>query len=335
MNCNYSNDKLSDTEIYRIENQCKLQNHIDNSESLLNIIKADEAYIYDNSFTFQQLKNFFEKIKLHYNHNNNNKEINVNEQIREKINQMIIGGNGWCCREINIANIFADQFTVIKISFGGSEECPFKSPDDKKYRGYEYGSHDWIFVNNNTEKIMHIGDLLFHQITEHHFFQGSESKYRIDPKNLINFFGLKKDLSYESDIEITYYWSEKRMYTKIKHDYPETYYSPDIKSEYDSYIRILLPDFNPDSDPDPDKYGRTEYGKNIIVKFNNHIILYKNDYGDIPYQINGIMYIMSFSAEDKEDVNKNKQSGNFAIGIYLFEKKQFTKITDNEMKFLL
>jgi hypothetical protein len=123
MNCNYSNDKLSDTEIHRIENQCKLQNHIDNSESLLNIIKADEASIYDNGFTFQQLKNFFEKIKLHYNHNiKNNKQVNVSEHIREKINQMKIGGNRWYYREINTANIFADQFTVIKISFGGSEE---------------------------------------------------------------------------------------------------------------------------------------------------------------------------------------------------------------------
>jgi hypothetical protein len=186
---------------------------------------------------------------------------------------------------------------------------------------------------------MHIGDLLFHQITEHHFFQGSDSKYRIDPKNPINFFGLKKDLSYESDIEITYYWAEKNMYTKIKNNYPETYYSPDIKSEYDSHIRILLPDSDydpdPDSDPDSDKYERTEYGKNIIIKFNNHIIIYKNDYGDIPYQINGLIYIISFSAEDKEDVEKNQQSGNFAIGIYLFEKKQITKITDNELNFSL
>ena len=88
MNCNYSNDKLSDSEIYRIENQCKTQHHISETESLINLIKADETYIYQNGFTFEQLKNFFEKIKLHFKSNikNDTQEIKLNDLVIDPIN---------------------------------------------------------------------------------------------------------------------------------------------------------------------------------------------------------------------------------------------------------
>mgnify|MGYP000100209480 CR=1 FL=1 len=46
---------------------------------------------------------------------------------------------------------------------------------------------------------MLIGDLLFHQIAKHHFFQGKESKYRVEPEKLIKLFNIQSGKDYSTD----------------------------------------------------------------------------------------------------------------------------------------
>ena len=174
---------------------------------------------------------------------------------------------------------------------------------------------------------MHIGDLLFHQITEHHFFQGLESKYRIDPKRLIGFFGLDKDISYKSEIETYYYWPEPKIYSYVKKYHPDKYFSPYIKPDYPN---IILPEPNYDSNT----YMLTNYNKNIIVEFDNHLIVYKNDYGTIPYKAkyDSLTYNIIFNGEENNIIC---ECDYYAIGIYHFEKHQAIRPTENEKKFRL
>lgn len=318
--CNIATDKLSDAEISRIETQCKVQHHIAETASLRDQIKADEEVVFRYGFTFEQLGNFFEKIKAHYSCTE--KEVDIKDvlsgDVIEKLKKFKIGGPGWCCWGSGKKMIFGNQIFVFKITWGGAEECPFQSPEDKRYNGYKYGSHDWVFANLATNEVMHIGDLLFHQIAEHHFFQGPESKYRVDPEQLIKFFGLKNNLTYETEKESFWYWSISSITSSVRKDSPDKEYSPHTADN----ILVKL----------PEKYKRTVYGRNIVIEYANEhgdeLVIYKNERYNIPSIIgDALLHEREFcDYSDKDE---------YYIGIYHYMKCQSNRTTDNEMKFIL
>lgn len=207
MQCNVTNDLLTENDWIQIESECIKRHHLHESNKLTHIIKNDNDVMKNYDITFDQLKDFFKKIKYHFSANLKNKE--EKNDGHSQIIQNLLPKNtaGWCCWGSNCVKIFNNKITVFKITWGGAETCSFKSPEDTKYHGCEYGSHDWIFINNDTDKAMHIGDLLFHQISEHHFFQDSYSDYRVDPKQLIELFCLKPNMNYKTDIVESYVWN--------------------------------------------------------------------------------------------------------------------------------
>jgi hypothetical protein len=209
INCNESNDVITTDEFNEIELCCKKQNHIQETDSLQSIIKTDEDTLVSLGITFEQLEDFFEKIKFHFAHYANKDEkpnVTLSEEEKNLINSFKIGGSGWCGWGNSCCELFGN-FVVFRVVWGGAETCPFQSKLDKRYHGYEYGDRDWIFLNRNTLKAIHIGDLLFHQITKHHFFQSPTSTYRVDPTTLINFFSLAPGVSYKTDISTKQKWS--------------------------------------------------------------------------------------------------------------------------------
>lgn len=201
-------------EYLRIENLCKKQKHIADDDNLNVIISEDEQTLEELGITFKQLEDFFEKLMYHFS--KGNEILLTNDQI-EKINSLGIGSPQWYLSKKKIVSIFNDELIVIKITWGGAEPCPFQSLDDKKYYGYEYGSHDWIFINSITNDVLHVGDLLFHQIVKHHFFQGKNSKYRVDPLRLITFFNLETGIDYSSDFVEKKKWvvTSNQLYNNI------------------------------------------------------------------------------------------------------------------------
>jgi hypothetical protein len=330
--CNYATNELSEAEISRIEAQCKEQRHITETSSLLDLIKADEEVVRTYGFTFEQLGNFFRKIQMHFyrNINDDKTEVVLSDAVSEKLSQIKLGGPGWSCWSNNRTTIFNGQITVIRVTWGGAERCPFQSTEDDRYHGYEYGSHDWMFINNltlatrglerqvPTEEIMHIGDLLFHQISVHHFFQHPESKYRVDPEKLIKFFGLKNNLSYEVETETYEYWTIKSEITCLKKFYPDNFYSPDPSMTTERFSAFTLPDV----------YKRTVYGKNIVVEYGDTMIIYKNECANFPDHMSDICKKIVYRTE-------YESSGVYSIGIYELEKKKASRSTDKEMTFSL
>lgn len=209
INCHYSNDKINEDEWNRIELQCKEQKHLAKNDKLRDIIESDEKTLESYGITFKQLKDFFKKIKYHFYHqmsNNVNYQINKNE--RKLLKTLKIDSNSFPY-SWNYTKIFNGKLIIGFSIWDGAEICPFKSDLDKQYHGYEYGDTDWFFIKTDTNEVMHIGDLLFHQINTHHFFQSPESLYRADPAKIISFFSLKTGMDYITDFIISKKWCQE------------------------------------------------------------------------------------------------------------------------------
>lgn len=197
--CNMKNGDISDEEFCNIESKCKKQKHIDERENLKTLIDSDFKKLEDVNIDIDAIKNYIQKILLHF-------DICPNSISREPYNDIIkkvfskLNTKGWTCWMICTKKIFNDKLTVIQITWGGAEPCPFKSQLDKEYRGYDYGSVDYIFVKEDG-KYMHMSSLLMHQIEKHNFFQGFDSPYRVSPIDFVKFFNLKPNIDYRSDFD--------------------------------------------------------------------------------------------------------------------------------------
>jgi len=180
---------VDDVEYTRISDQCKKQNHIFVNDNLMEIIDNDRKTLDNFGITFNQLNVLFDAIKKNFkdapSYKMESNEIDIMKKYHDHIST--VGTSSL---------IFDKKFVVVNIEWMGAEKCPFQSLDDKKYYGHEYGSTDWFFLKKETGKSMHIGDLLFHQIIQHHFFQSPLSDYRVDPEKLINFFDLKPGVDF-------------------------------------------------------------------------------------------------------------------------------------------
>lgn len=78
---------------------------------------------------------------------------------------------------------------VVEVAFcAGRQVCPWSS--DIHHRqctaggGVEYDSCDWLIRNLRSRQVMCGPGLIVHLIRDHHFFEGVESPYRVDPAEL-------------------------------------------------------------------------------------------------------------------------------------------------------
>ena len=207
INCNYSNDRLDENEWERIQTQCVKQKHIGPNDNLQTIINTDTQTLANAGITFNQLEDLFVTFKLlakkHKSSFSHYPDI-IKKYFDDKSDNFFkLNKSGWCCwcMSYHQFEMFGSKYFVIRYTWGGAETCPFQSVEDKKYHGYEYGSHDWLIWNLDSSKFMHIGDLLFHQITAHQFFQAPGSAYRVEPAKLIELFGLKPGVEYKVPIK--------------------------------------------------------------------------------------------------------------------------------------
>jgi hypothetical protein len=304
INCNHENLLLESDEWSRIEGQCKKQKHICESDDLKTIIENDERTVREYGITFDQLSDFFDKVKYHYYKKINCDELyNLSQEELNIFEQYKIGGSGWCSHGFKVVRIFNDKIIVGRVTWGGAETCPFQSLEDSRYHGYEYGSHDWIFLNALTKESMHIGDLLFHQISKHHFFQSHSSKYRVDPLKLISLFGLKPDISYKTEIITSKLWTSDGSCSCSRRFYPDKLYS---------LVDIVRGD-------KPNNLKHENYGSNDLYYNYAQAFLVVNKILDgIPCHIDGIKFDFDCTCED-------------LIGCYSYKKRNFSQTTEREM----
>ncbi len=199
--CNYPNDQLSGVEWSRIERQCKSQRHLAKNENLKDRIQEDAKTLAELGITCKQIGDFMRTIKYRfskYRELNNHGEMSRDEKKLVKINT----GMNFAYKGV----ILDGRYEVFYLAWMGAEECPFQSPLDKKYHGYEYGYCDWGFHKVGTDEWFRYGDLLMHEIEAHGFFQSEGSHYRVDPKEFIEFFELKPGVDYSPNIEEIEVW---------------------------------------------------------------------------------------------------------------------------------
>jgi hypothetical protein len=213
--CNVSNDELSSDKWTRIQLECIKNNHLGKGENIFDIIEHDNQILKSYGISHKQIYDFFMKITYHFDNNmgiHNLSLTNIDKQhikkIREREIKRFINLNEKHYQCIFKIKIFNDNLEVIRITWGGADMCLFQSISDKKYHGYEYGSHDWIFHDVKNDTWFYIADLLFHQIGKHNFFQGFDSNFRVNPHELIKFFRLKPDEDYSTEKNKVPKWDE-------------------------------------------------------------------------------------------------------------------------------
>lgn len=109
---------------------------------------------------------------------------------------LLTAGAQWSCQNKWEATV-DDHLLVSVVSWGGAQECPFKSPDDDSYYGYKYGADDVLVLNLKLQQWARYSSLLPHMIKHHHFFEGQNSTYRADPQRLAEVLEVKPGIDYK------------------------------------------------------------------------------------------------------------------------------------------
>lgn len=290
----------------RIESQCKNKKHIGEKDNLKNIIETDEKILQSHGITFDQLQNFFEKIRYHfYKQIENSKKYYMTKNEKILTNNLKIGGSGWCQRSYDCSKIFGGKLIVAIVIWGGAETCPFQSKLDKCYHGYEYGDSDWIFIRPDTNEAMHIGDLLFHQINVHHFFQSPASCYRVDPEKLIKFFNIQPNVDYTTEFDIKTEWCPTGEHSSSRDINESATKKWKIKKYELAYFK-------------QEKIAHIEHDLNDIYYSNKRVTIIVNDMNTLPLPIIVNGHVVPFN-----------EKANF-VGSKSYELKEIKTVTENE-----
>ncbi len=185
-----------------IESRCRSDKMLSENEELSKLIKSDEKTVADLGITFQQISNFFEYLVLYCN-SKYAIDFKFEFKFKDNIDRAYWNLNYSKSIKIKLNEI---EYNVLIYSWNGSASCPF---ENKCIDGY--GSKDYFIYRCDNDAKLHIGDLLFHQISEHHFFQSESSNYRVEPNKLIEFFNLKPHVDYKANIE-EYKWRSTIAY---------------------------------------------------------------------------------------------------------------------------
>ena len=206
MPCNKTFEELSKDDIVEIEkcmyaNQLSTSGFLAKDEKLCDVYIKDKLYLESVGITYDQIADQFQYVIDEY-HNGYSESYVRSRGIIER----------WRT-DLGIPREFIDtyighqfenkssNFLVMMNSYLGSQVCPFKSKDDSKYYGYEYGNKDYIIKNKTTGRVLEYSSLLPHMIRYHHFFEGSVH-HRIDPSEIIDFFGITPETSFDDKYTI-------------------------------------------------------------------------------------------------------------------------------------
>ena len=81
------------------------------------------------------------------------------------------------------AMLLIGDLLVLRIEWGGSEQCPIYNAFEKSYIGYRRGNFDWFIRDVKTGAQVWIPDLSIYQLGLFGFLQDADSPYRFDIAN--------------------------------------------------------------------------------------------------------------------------------------------------------
>ncbi len=99
----------------------------------------------------------------------------THEQISDRIEYFINAVNNYPTKS---GKIIDKKFKVSGTAWRGDQACPW---GDIKPRS-NYSNMDFVVENLKLKKSIFFPGLIVHLIRKHHFYEGKESPYRIDPK---------------------------------------------------------------------------------------------------------------------------------------------------------
>jgi len=82
----------------------------------------------------------------------------------------------------DVGYLVEDRFQVFIAQYRGLQECPWECEYDR------YASFDFLLLNRKSGKYVTGPGLIVHLISKHHFFEGMESPYRVDPARVAEVF---------------------------------------------------------------------------------------------------------------------------------------------------
>lgn len=207
-------------ELYQVQQQCIKQQHLSDKTNITDLIDTDLNYINSKDITIDQICDILEKVNLHTEYSKKYIDHNIDIELFLK---KVRCNNQWNINSITYTKIFNDTLTVFKVSYNGSEKCPFDNIcncSKIQYETHTLGDSEYVLLNNINKRELIFSSLLIHQIRSHYFFQDSSSEYRLEPYNIIDFFNIKPDVSYKTIYETvpvfdTFVWINKKRIRQI------------------------------------------------------------------------------------------------------------------------
>lgn len=221
IHCNKPNHLISSREFKIIENRAKSEEFscskfLSETESLITVIEKDEQYLAEKGITHKQIADFLNLIC--------DKSMRIRELAAEEKFKIDVGSIQES-ETIHCKNVSDDmcQITIngmeLKIKYEvwkGAQECPFQNKSlDKEYHGYSYGSVDCKVIGKDF--VFSFNTLLPHMIEAHHFFEGSVT-HRVCPAEVIQYFNLQPNVSYEPVLDDYFNWTFKNNWTICYND---------------------------------------------------------------------------------------------------------------------
>jgi hypothetical protein len=162
------------------------------TESLEKVLKQDEQTLKELGITFEKLAFELEKI------------VGEAWEIERKCNksrELAISSFEWVQKarlqlfppillvpdnlpDRDIGNIY-NEYQVFFTAFRGIQECPWDCQLENTW-----SSFDFLLINRKSGEYLFAPGLIIHLIREHHFFEGKESPYRVEPFRLARVLGL-------------------------------------------------------------------------------------------------------------------------------------------------
>jgi hypothetical protein len=79
----------------------------------------------------------------------------------------------------DVGYLVGNKLQVFNVQYRGMQECPWGCEYE------EWGSFEFLILNRQSGKFVTFPGLIVHLIRKHHFFEGLESPYRVDPAEVV------------------------------------------------------------------------------------------------------------------------------------------------------
>jgi hypothetical protein len=155
-------------------------------ESLEEVLRQDELTLQNLGLNCERLATELEKIVSNALRQKQERVYKNHQEFMERECPPISWGQDSSAPIFTINNLPSTEigflvdskYQLIFVQFRGLQECPWDC--DKEH----WGSFDFLLLNRQTGEYIIAPGLIAHLIREHHFFEGLESPYRVEPCKL-------------------------------------------------------------------------------------------------------------------------------------------------------